>query len=70
MPADRDRSVVFTMAALVALRAALIGGISLMFLYLAGAVSAKVLALAIVPLFVIALLLLLAHVRLARKAGR
>jgi len=66
----RDRAIVVTVIALVVLRSALLGGVALMFLYLAGALSGRAFAAGLAVLVVLGVLMGAGHLRLARRAGR
>jgi len=70
MRAGRDRAFVATMAALVAVRAAVVGGVALMFLWVAGAIPVGWLLLALVPVVVFGALMAVGYVRLSRQPAR
>ena len=70
MPEGRDRAFVVVLAVFAGVRAGLVGGVVLAFLYLAGAVPVRALVGYLVVVLVLAVLMAVGYLRLARRAGR
>jgi hypothetical protein len=70
VPEGRDRAFVVVLAVFAGVRAGLVGGVVLTFLYLAGALPVRALVGYLVVVLVLAALMAVGYLRLARRAGR